>query len=109
MHYTAEIASALEYMHSMGIIYRDLKPENLLVDEAQAMGVWVCMTEPCAAHTAGPACAPPWLMQQALHIYTRHKPWEYGCAGPAYIYAALHTYTRHVVLHLQGATMPSAP
>lgn len=31
LFYSVEVVLALEYMHSLNIVYRDLKPENLMI------------------------------------------------------------------------------
>ena len=38
--YAAEMILAIEYLHHKGIIYRDLKPENLLLDNQGYLKVW---------------------------------------------------------------------
>ena len=41
LFYITEIVTALEYLHSLKIAYRDIKPENILMDEDGH----VCLTD----------------------------------------------------------------
>jgi len=38
--YAAEVLLGLEWMHQRGLLYRDLKPENLLVSDELLFHLW---------------------------------------------------------------------
>lgn len=37
--YAAELVSAVSYLHSLNILYRDLKPSNIMIDQAGHLGI----------------------------------------------------------------------
>lgn len=82
MFYSASVALMFEYLHSKNIIYRDLKPENLLIDSKGYLKLTdFGFAKYCDGRTYTLCGTPEYLAPEVLLNKGHGKPVDWWCLG----------------------------
>jgi len=84
--YAAEVISGLGYIHDQGYMYRDLKPENLMIDRhgfLKIVDFGFCKPVPLAGKKSQTLCGTPEYLSPELVLQRGHNQcvdyWAFGC------------------------------
>lgn len=108
--YVAEVLLALEYLHMLGVVYRDLKPENVLVREDGHIMLTDfdlslrCAVNPTLLQSSSPVVEPtkrtlnPCDESSCIDPFCLHPSWQVSCFTPKVLsspYKSRRTKTDH--------------
>ncbi|XP_075078062.1 serine/threonine-protein kinase D6PKL1-like [Nicotiana tabacum] len=115
--YVAEVLLALEYLHLLGVVYRDLKPENVLVREDGHIMLsdfdlsLRCAVNPTLLKSSSPVIEPSKKSSQCsvsscIDPFCLNPSWQVSCFSPRFLSAAAKTRKLKADLPAQVSPLP---
>ncbi|MCD7471230.1 hypothetical protein HAX54_011548 [Datura stramonium] len=114
--YVAEVLLALEYLHLLGVVYRDLKPENVLVREDGHIMLsdfdlsLRCAVNPTLVKSSSPIIEPQKKSSpcsaSCIDPFCLHPSWQVSCFGPRFSSTAANSRKLKADLAAQVSPLP---